>query len=194
MMDNLEIDHSVVPRRHNEKLAIWIFLGGEVVLFLALITAFAQDRVNHADDYEAFRSHLNVPLVGLNTVILIVSSYLVVRALEAIRDGSEAGLKRNLIGVVVFGALFLGGQAFEWAELFASGVGPNTAFGSPFLTLTGIHGTHVLVGLMWAALVAVNALGHAYTPRDDVGVDIFGLYWHFVDIVWIVLFTLIYLL
>ncbi len=193
-MSDLSKSEQVVSRRFNEKLAMWLFLGGEVVLFTWLMSTIVIARINGAADYPAFRSHLSVVLVGVNTGILIVSSYLVVSGLQAIRRGNVRSLQRSLLGVMLFGALFLGGQALEWASLFREGITPATEFGTPFFTVTGIHGLHVLMGLIWAGLVLVSSTDGAYSAEDDRGVDIFGLYWHFVDIVWIVLFMLIYLL
>jgi len=194
MTDNTVSAPAPLSQRDNNKLAVWIFLGGEVVFFGSLILVFAWERLRHVAAYTEFRSGLSIPLIGLNTFILIASSYMVVRSLEAIRAGNLVGLRNNLIAVLVLGALFLGGQAFEWATLFSEGMGVTSTFGTPFFTVTGIHGTHVFIGLIWCAVVLVNGLRGAFSAADYRGVEIFGLYWHFVDIVWIVLFTLIYLL
>ena len=141
----------------------------------------------------AFHDHLSIPLVGLNTFILIVSSFLVVRALEAIRHDRRTALIYNLLGVLVLGAAFVSGQAIEWSELFHAGITASSLFGTPFFTVTGIHGTHVMIGLAWDTFLIVQALNGAYSARNPLGVEVFGLYWHFVDIVWIVLFSVIYL-
>lgn len=183
----------MVPEGSNDKLGIWLFLGGEVILFTALILTFVLARIQHADNYGEFKDHLDITLVGINTFILVASSYLVVRGLEAIRHGNQSGLRNNLLGVLVLGALFLAGQAYEWAELFHAGISVDHTFGAPFFTVTGIHGTHVLIGLVIGAFVLMNALGDAYSSKHYEGVENFGLYWHFVDVVWIILFTLIYL-
>lgn len=185
--------HPLVAAREKTKFGIWLFLGSEVVLFTTLILTLVLVRIQNAADYGAFKEHLNVPLVGLNTLILVASSFLVVRGLEAIRHDDQAGLRRNLLGVILLGALFLAGQGYEWAELFREGITSSTTFGAPFFTVTGIHGTHVFIGLIWASLVLVHALNGAYSAEREHGVEIFGLYWHFVDVVWIVLFTVIYL-
>jgi heme/copper-type cytochrome/quinol oxidase subunit 3 len=188
-----KIQHNLVPEEQNDKLAVWLFLGGEVVLFTVLILTFVLARIQHGNSYHTFREHINVPLVGLNTFVLVASSYLVVRGLEAIRHDNQSGLRNNLLGVLILGALFLAGQAYEWSELFKAGISVNNTFGAPFFTVTGIHGAHVLIGLAIGAFVLVNALDNAYSSRNFLGVESFGLYWHFVDVVWIILFTLIYL-
>ena len=184
----------VVPQHEKDKLGVWLFLGGEVVLFSSLILILIVFRVSYADLYGSFRDHLSIPLVGLNTFILIISSYLVVRALQAIRGGSQRGLRLYLLGVMLLGAIFLSGQAIEWAQLFKEGLSLNSLFGTPFFVVTGIHGSHVLIGIAWASLVQIQSLDGAFSERNTLGVEVFGLYWHFVDIVWIVLFSLIYLL
>lgn len=183
-----------VPERDNTKLAMWVFLGGEIIFFSTLILTFVFARLKFTGEYTSFLSHLNIPLVGVNTFILITSSYFVVRALEAIRRGNQKGLRNNLIVVFVLGALFLAGQAYEWIVLFGEGISINSTFGTYFFTITGIHGTHVFVGLIWAIVVLLSARRGAYSKRNFLGVENFGLYWHFVDIVWIILFNLFYLI
>ncbi len=188
-----ENELGLVPRRQNDKLGVWIFLGGEVVLFSSLILTILYFRIHNAPAYPAFRDHLSIPLVGFNTFILIVSSFLVVRALEAIQHDRPTGLVYNLSGVLVLGAIFVSGQAVEWSELSQAGITVSSLFGTPFFTVTGIHGAHVLIGLTWDVFVIVRAANGAYSARNVHGVEVFGLYWHFVDIVWIVLFSVIYL-
>lgn len=183
----------VVPEGENDKLGVWLFLGGEVILFTALILTFVLARIQHVDEYGEFKEHLDITLVGVNTFILVASSYLVVRGLEAIQHGNQSGLRNNLLGVLVLGALFVAGQAYEWAELFKADITVDHTFGAPFYTVTGVHGTHVLLGLVIGAFVLMQALANGYSHRSYAGVENFGLYWHFVDVVWIILFTLIYL-
>ncbi|HET6845441.1 MAG TPA: cytochrome c oxidase subunit 3 [Anaerolineales bacterium] len=183
-----------VHQEENTKLAMWVFIGGEVVFFTALILTLVLTRLTHPDYEAQFRSHLSIPIIALNTFILVSSSYFVVRALEAIRAGNSRGLKLNLVGVLVLGLLFLGGQAYEWTSLFREGVGYLSTFGGPFFTVTGTHGMHVFVGLLWLGYLLVGHGRIPFTQQNHLGIENFGLYWHFVDIVWIVLFTLIYLI
>jgi len=191
---NKAIVTAPVSQDENSKLAMWVFLGGEVVFFIALILIFLLARLVHADYNAQFRSHLSIPVIALNTFILVTSSYFMVRALEAISYGNEKGLRNNLWVVIFLGLLFLGGQAFEWTSLFNEGVSYSTVFGMPFFTLTGVHGTHVFIGVLWALYLLVAHSRMPYTQENHLGIENFGLYWHFVDIVWIVLFTLIYLI
>lgn len=193
-----EESHSVheayAPQRDNTKVGFWVFLSGEVILFGILIGSFLLFRHHHAEEFAEVKAGLSIPLIALNTFILILSSFLVVRALEALRGGSLKGLRNNLIGVLVLGALFLGGQAFEWSQLYREGIWFDSAFGSPFFTTTGIHGTHVFIGLLWVIFILLGIRKNAYSKERFQGVEVFGLYWHFVDVVWIVLFTLFYLI
>jgi len=103
-------------------------------------------------------------------------------------------LRGNLLAVVVLGLLFLAGQAFEWTSLLNDGVDLASTYGSSFFTVTGIHGTHVFVGILWAIYLLVGHKRMPFTQENHLAIENFGLYWHFVDIVWIVLFTVIYLI
>ncbi len=194
-VDNSTANRTDVPRlADKEKLGVWFFLGGEVILFTTLILSFGFFRLTYGPQYAGFREHLSIPLIGANTFVLILSSYFVVRALQAVKMNQQNGMLWNLLIVLALGALFIGGQAYEWSQLFADGIKLDSTFGSPFLIVTGLHGLHVLVGLAWASVVMIFGLGNAYDRNHYQAVELFGLYWHFVDIVWIVLFSLIYLL
>jgi cytochrome c oxidase subunit 3 len=187
-------DSLTVPQSENTKFGMWVFLGGEVVFFISLILVLFLTRLVNSNYEAEFRSLLSIPIIAVNTFILLTSSYFVVRALEAIGIGNQKGMRNNLIGVGVLGLLFLAGQAFEWVSLFRDGVNYSTTFGTPFFTVTGIHGTHVFIGVLWAIYILVGDRRLPYTRENHLGIENFGLYWHFVDIVWIVLFTLIYLI
>ena len=183
-----------LAQHENTKLAMWLFLGGEVVFFVSLILVFVFSRLT-ISNYEAqFRSLLSIPIIAANTFVLVTSSYFVVRGLEAINiKDDRKGLQTNLIIVMVLGLLFLGGQAFEWITLFNEGMTLKSSFGTPFFTVTGIHGTHVFIGILWLIYLLVSHKRRPFTRDNNRRVENFGLYWHFVDIVWIVLFTVIYL-
>ena len=185
---------SPVPEHENTKVGMWVFVGGEVVFFVSLILLIVLNRIVHTGYETEFRSLLSIPIIAANTFVLLSSSYFVVRALEAIQSGSQNAMRNNLIAVVILGLMFLAGQAFEWASLFKDGVSFTTTFGMPFFTVTGIHGTHVFIGVLWALYLLVGHGRRPFTRENHLGVENFGLYWHFVDIVWIVLFTLIYLI
>ncbi|HSB89134.1 MAG TPA: cytochrome c oxidase subunit 3 [Anaerolineales bacterium] len=191
MAESPASDALVAPRDHT-KLAFWLFLGSEVVFFTALILTLLLHRFSHTAEFSAFRARLSIPIIGINTFILITSSYMVVRSLEAAVHHRPT-LMRYLAAVLVLGALFLAGQAFEWSTLFAEGESFKSLLGTSFFTVTGIHGTHVLVGLIWCG-VLMALIGRKALPSPAPNVELFGLYWHFVDVVWIVLFTVIYLI
>jgi cytochrome c oxidase subunit 3/cytochrome o ubiquinol oxidase subunit 3 len=185
---------NLAPLYSRTKLGFWFFLGGEIILFAGLISTYALNRITFASQYPGFRSLLNIPLIGINTFVLVTSSYFVVRALEAARHRRQTAMLVNLLVVVVLGMLFIGGQAYEWSTLYGQGITVENTFGSPFYILTGIHGTHVLVGIVWACVLLMFGIDQRADARPDRAVEIFGLYWHFVDIVWIVLFSVIYLI
>lgn len=193
-MNETTESEAILDQRENPKIGMWLFLGGEIVFFSTLILTFLLFRLRDPSAYENFRANLSIPLIGVNTFILIASSYMVVRSLEAIREGEQKALRNNLIGVIILGALFLGGQAYEWAALFNDGISVSNQFGTPFFTVTGIHGSHVFVGLIWAVIVLISGMRGAYSSSNHRGVEIFGLYWHFVDVVWVFLFTYFYLI
>jgi heme/copper-type cytochrome/quinol oxidase subunit 3 len=188
------IQPTPIERHDNTKLAMWVFLGGEVVFFSALIMTLVLTRLVNTGYEQQFRSHLALPIIAANTFVLVTSSFFVVRSLEAIRDGDARAMRLNMLAVLGLGLLFLGGQAFEWTSLFNEGVDYASTFGTPFFTVTGIHGLHVFVGLLWLVYLLVGHQRVPFTRDNHLGIENFGLYWHFVDIVWIVLFTVIYLI
>lgn len=174
------------------KFGMWLFLASEVMFFGALLGAFIHYKVNTPSP-EAFL--LNPVLVGINTAVLVTSSLTVVLGLEAIEHDRPRSLSLLLALTIVLGLTFLGGQGFEFASLYRQGMTlTSSVFGSSFFTLTGFHGLHVLVGILWALSTLVRSLRGRYSSREYLGVELFGLYWHFVDVVWIFLFTIIYLI
>jgi cytochrome c oxidase subunit 3/cytochrome o ubiquinol oxidase subunit 3 len=174
------------------KLGMWLFLATEVMFFGGLISAFLHYKLNVPS---AETDLLDVLLVGANTFVLLVSSFTVVQALAAIRRNDTRGLSTYLALTIILGAVFLGGQIFEFTQLAQEGMTlRSSVFGSSFFTLTSFHGLHVLVGLIWAARNLFKNVRGGYDADRSLGIEMFGLYWHFVDIVWIVLFTVIYLI
>ena len=262
---------SVVNTLPSRKLAVWLFLGSEIVFFSALIFTFIVVRLSSplppeagawpipleiqgsealgvdvptldpafveeihlhtadlaADphDHEAYivtpeefpeavaagktlvvPRVLNIPLTALNTFLLILSSVAVVLALDAVQKRNQRGLVRWLAATFVLGVVFLGIQAYEYYILISEGLwfgsipewlehaGRTDLFGTTFYAMTGFHGAHVLVGVIMLAIVLFKAVKGYYTHDDHMGVELFGLYWHFVDLVWIILFTVVYLI
>jgi heme/copper-type cytochrome/quinol oxidase subunit 3 len=170
------------------KLAMWWFLASEIMLFGGLIAAFIVFRVGGGGWHEE-SSHLSVPLAALNTLVLLTSSLTVVQAYGAAERGDAAGFRTNLLVTIALGAAFLAIKAFEYTGKIQAGYMPGTGiFWSFYYTMTGLHALHVLGGVILNALL----FWIAGVRRPD-RVELAGLYWHFVDVVWIFLFPLVYL-
>jgi cytochrome c oxidase subunit III len=138
---------------------------------------------------------LDIPLTTVSTFVLLMSSLAMVLALDAVQKANRRGAVIWLLGTALLGALFLGFQAYEFTHFYHEGLRLDTnLFGSTFFILTGFHGAHVAVGVMWLLILWIDALRGRLTPKDSLKVEISGLYWHFVDVVWIVIFMLIYLM
>ncbi len=178
----------------NRKLGVWIFLGSEVVFFSSLIVTYivmSGRAVGGPTPHEA----LSIPLVTVNTFLLLLSSVTMAIGLSSIQRGDEAGVRRWLIITAVLGTLFLTGQGIEFYALYREGLTISTnLFGASFFTLTGFHGAHVTVGVIWILFVLARALRGGVTRQNHLSVEVVGLYWHFVDVVWIVIFTVVYLI
>lgn len=200
---------------YTEKLGMWIFLGSEVMFFTALIGSYIILRVGAPGPWAPPGVVLNIPVTAFNTFLLICSSVSMVKAYAAIADGDQRQLKLWLLATILGGATFVSIQVYEYlhlvhrgflpsgiregselAELVARGDIPaSTAgiYGSTFYTMTGFHGFHVTCGVISMIWVFLKALRGGYTAADHRGVEVIGLYWHFVDLVWIILFTIVYL-
>jgi heme/copper-type cytochrome/quinol oxidase subunit 3 len=177
----------------NRKLGIWLFLATEVMLFSALIAGFLDMRSRSP----AGANHvLNIPLTAFNTWVLICSSLMVALSVAAIEQGKTKRLRNYLLLTLLFGGTFLSIQIFEYIHLISSGeLTPwGSLFGAGFYTVTSVHGLHVFIGLIWCTLTIIWAMQGKFSSKEYMRVEVFGLYWHFVDIVWIILFTIIYLL
>ncbi len=193
MSQTTSAQHSSSTGLDSAKLGMWIFLATEVMLFSSLIGAFLQMKGRSPADAHHV---LNVPITAVNTFILIVSSTTVVLALESIMKGDKRRLKLFLGATLALGATFLGLQVFEYTQLILhDGFTPSgSLFGGGFYTVTGFHGFHVFIGLLWVTGLLRQALQEKFSATNHSRIEIFGLYWHFVDVVWILLFTIIYLI
>jgi heme/copper-type cytochrome/quinol oxidase subunit 3 len=180
---------------YHEKLGMWIFLLSEVMFFTALIGAYIILRFSKPDAWAAPGETLNVPVTAINTFILICSSVTMVKAYAAAADGNQKYLRIWLVATVLIGATFVGVQAYEYNELIHHGFLPSSGlYGSTFYTMTGFHGFHVSMGVLCMMFVTWKAFRGKYSAADHRGVEVIGLYWHFVDLVWIILFTIVYLI
>lgn len=176
-----------------QKFLMWLFLASEVMFFTGLIVTYIVIRFN-SPSWPVVAEVLNVPLVAANTFILIVSSVTMVLALDAFELGQHTRGRYFLVATMVLGIIFLSIQGIEWNELMGHGTFPSTSlFGATFYTLTGFHGAHVTGGVLWILGVTIAAFRGNYQD-NPLGVEILGLYWHFVDLVWIILFTIVYLI
>lgn len=179
----------------NRKLGVWVFLASEALFFSALIAMYVIVSVRSTrGPYPA--DVLSLPLVSINTFVLIASSLAMVTALSHAQENDIPGAIRWLIGTALLGLAFLGGQAYEFIHLYndSLSLGRNL-FGAGFFTLTGTHGAHVFSGVIWIVILIFQLLHRRGTPENmALKVELTGLYWHFVDLIWIIIFTVVYLL
>ena len=177
------------------KIAMWLFLGSDMMGFMGLIGAYMALRIGAPDWQLKNDPSLGINLTAFMTFTLIVSSVTMVTALARIKKGNTKGLLLWLGLTVLGGATFLSLQVYEWTHLIHGGMVPkNSNFAATFYLLTGFHGLHVTIGVIYLSSIWLRARQGAYTAENHSPVELVGLYWHFVDLVWIVLFTIIYLI
>ena len=177
------------------KLGVWLFLASEIMFFTGLIGSYIVLRFVNLTTWPVPSSVLNIPLTGFNTFILVCSSMTFVLGLASIQRGYREGLQVGMFLTIVLGVTFLSVQVNEYKGLVQDGFTISSSiFGSCFFTLTGFHGAHVFAGVIWLLVVFFKSLRGDYSPEEYAGVELAGLYWHFVDLVWIILFTILYLI
>jgi cytochrome c oxidase subunit III len=173
-------------------LGMFLFIASEVMLFGSFFTAYFFVRVAAGTPWPTAGHELPVFVAGLNTIILVSSSFTMHWALQSIKRGNRSGLQAGLTLTFLLGLSFLLTQLLEYARV---GFAPYTdAFGTIFYCLTGLHGAHVFVGLTLLAAATTRAYRGHYSPEAHLGVEIPGIYWHFVDVMWIVVYTTVYIL
>ena len=171
-------------------VGMWAFIASESAFFVILIIAY----VLFNTSTKAAAAHLDVTRTGAFTACLFASSFTIHQAAKSLARGRQSALRSWLLATLVLGAVFLAGQASEYRSLFASGLSVDTSlFASTFFTLTGFHGLHVALGLMAIGILFVLALAGDFAGRRSSAVKAIGLYWHFVDVVWILVFSVVYL-
>jgi heme/copper-type cytochrome/quinol oxidase subunit 3 len=177
----------------NEKLGMWVFLSSECLLFGGLISTYLLLH-NRSVQGPTPEDVFDIPFTSVSSFVLLMSSLTMVLAVSALTRGDEKRSRLWLTTTALLGAVFIAGQVYEFTTFVQEGLGFTTnIFGSSFYTLTGFHGVHVSVGiLMLLSLVGLSLRGKLSQDRAET-VEIIGLYWHFVDIVWIVIFTVVYL-
>jgi cytochrome c oxidase subunit 3/cytochrome o ubiquinol oxidase subunit 3 len=177
----------------NTKLAMWLFLASECLLFGALISTYVLYRGRGDGPFPA--DVFDIPYTSVSSFVLLASSLTMVLALAAAQRGDAGQMRLWLLSTALLGMTFVGGQVYEFTVFAEEGLTPQqNLFGTTFFVLTGFHGVHVTVGiLMLLSLVGMSYVGRL--PRDpSFPIEMVGLYWHFVDIVWIVIFTVVYLI
>jgi heme/copper-type cytochrome/quinol oxidase subunit 3 len=201
----------------NKKIAIWAFIGSECMLFASLISTYLiykgrsvvgpypHDACLPPGCSTPLKAILNIPVTSASTFVLLMSSLAMVLALAAVetKDQPKTTTGEKILGssklwlwmTAILGTTFLGFQAFEFTSFVHEGLSIRTnLFGSSFFTLTGFHGAHVTAGVLWLLTLLAIDYRRGLGPKDAINVDIAALYWHFVDVVWIAIFTLVYLI
>src|SRR5881409_1243199 len=201
----------------SRKVAIWAFIGSECMLFVSLISTyliykgrsvvgpFPHEAWTDPSTGQVLKPILNIPVTSASTFVLLMSSLFMVLALAAVQNKEMPKRTRGerilgnsklwLFMTALLGATFLGFQAYEFTSFVHEGLSIRTnLFGSSFFTLTGFHGAHVTAGVLWLVTLLAIDMRRGLGPRDALLVDISALYWHFVDVVWIAIFTLVYLI
>jgi heme/copper-type cytochrome/quinol oxidase subunit 3 len=176
------------------KLGFWVFMGSETLFFGTLISTYMVYKgqsVVGPFPAEVF----DIPLTSISTFVLLMSSLAVVLALEFLQQGRRRAALIATMAIIVLGSGFLGFQAYEFTHFYHEGLTLKTnLFGSTFFVLTGFHGAHVTIGVIWLMILWIDMYRGRMGPQQSLRLEIAGLYWHFVDIVWIVIFTLVYLM
>ena len=173
-------------------LGMFLFIASEAMLFGSFFAAYFFVRVVNGYPWPPEGDHLPVLVAGVNTAILVTSSFTMHWALQSIKRGNRVGLKAGLVLTALMGLTFLLTQIAEYSRVgFAPG---DNAFGTIFYCLTGLHGAHVFIGLSLLVVASVRAFRGHYSPEHHLGVEIPGIYWHFVDVMWIVVYTTVYIL
>jgi cytochrome c oxidase subunit 3 len=199
--DNLE------QQREASSLGMWVFLVTEIMFFGGMFTAYVVYRTFYPAAFADASSHLDITLGGANTAVLICSSLTMALAVHGAQVGNRKALILFPILTSLLGLTFLGIKSVEYADKFEHHLVPGTGFSYPgpdarqvqlffsiYFAMTGLHALHMIIGVGVLAVLLMKALRGAYTPAYHTPVEVSGLYWHFVDIVWIFLFPLLYLL
>ena len=214
MSETAAIDHSAdvyepsLTPDSQGKLGMWLFLISDAMSFGALLAAYGAVRAGAAH-WAPPSEVLGINLTAFMTFLLICSSVTMVKALESIQKGNQSKMCTYLGLTILGGLIFLGLQAYEWTALIKHGLTLNAIpdhglsgakisgsvlFGPTFYTITGFHGAHVTGGVIYLIVIFIQGMRGTYTADNNHKVEILGLYWHFVDLIWIMVFTFIYLL
>ncbi|MFN8523235.1 MAG: cytochrome c oxidase subunit 3 [Chloroflexota bacterium] len=186
--------HPTTTGVDHRKLLMWLFLGSDCVFFGSLIATYMSYRGVHTTGptpHEVF----DIPYTSVSAFVLLMSSLTMVLAVSAAYRGDYPRLRIWLITTALCGSVFLGGQYYEFTSFVGEGLTlTKSIFGSTFFVLTGFHGTHVALGVFWLLYMTACSFTERLNSEQALFIEIAGLYWHFVDIVWIVIFTVVYLI
>jgi heme/copper-type cytochrome/quinol oxidase subunit 3 len=190
--------HAIHPEPNtgidNRKLAIWTFIGSECLFFASLISTYLVYKGKSlVGPYP--KDIFEIALVTFGTALLLFSSLFVVLALNAVEQGNRRKSILWLALTITCGFFFIGMQVYEFTHFVHEGLTmQGNLFGASFFTLTGFHGTHVTIGVVWLLTVFIELLRGHVPPAKALNLEIAALYWHFVDVVWIVIFPVVYLM
>jgi len=186
---------SVKPRRLPGVEGVWVFIGADSVIFAILFLSFMQDRLKHPAVFEASRHTLNMHLGGIDTLILLTSSWSVALAVQAMKRDEIDREPRLLFGGALTGLMFVVSKSFEYSQKFSHGLNPGTnPFFMWYFTLTGIHLLHVIAGTSLLTYLWVRSRRGTYDHLHKSVPESVASYWHLVDLLWVVLFPLLYLM
>ena len=188
-----DVHHGLMVK--NKKLLMWLFLGSDCMFFGTLISTHLIYRKLYPEEFNPTQL-FSLELTSFSTFILLMSSFLMALSVSAMHKGEIKSFRRNIIGVIFFGLIFLGCQVYEFAHFIHEGLTLDTGtFGSTFYLMTGTHGVLVAVGVFWLiSMLFYSQSGKMDAHKSAIDIEVAGLYWHFVDIVWIVIFTVVYLI
>jgi cytochrome c oxidase subunit 3 len=194
-------------QQHASLFGMWVFLVTEVLFFGGLFMAYVLYRTWYPDMFVAASSHLDIKLGAINTIVLIGSSLTMALAVRAGQLGNNKGIIWLIALTMLLGSIFLGIKVIEYSDKFAHHLvpGPNFQFSEPwganaqlyfslYFAMTGLHATHMIIGMGIMLVIIAQAAKGKFSAEYNTPVEIIGLYWHFVDIVWIFLFPLLYLI
>ncbi|HEY8369639.1 MAG TPA: cytochrome c oxidase subunit 3 [Thermodesulfobacteriota bacterium] len=193
-------EHATATGLDHRKMLWWAFLGSDCMFFGSLIATYlvykGRDTVGPTPHTTALgEGILNIPLTSVSAFVLLMSSLAMVLALSGITAGNMRKFRFWILMTAILGSIFVGFQVYEFTEFYQKGLSlGGNLFGATFFTLTGFHGAHVTVGVVWLLSLFFWSFTGRLTQANAINVEICGLYWHFVDIVWIVLFAIIYLI
>lgn len=176
-------------------LAIWIFIAAELGVFAILFAAYAITRNTHLELFNIAQAQIDKTYGYINTIVLLTSSYCVARATRHIKEGNTALCTRFLSYAILLGALFLVVKIAEFQNDFLNGITlSSNLFDMFYISLTFFHFMHVIMGMIILSVVTYKSYTHKYNKTEHAGIETGGAYWHMVDLVWIILFSLVYVL